>query len=122
MTISSFAKLDSDHSYSLASLPSLGSRIIGFQGAARRCDDRSSGGVSRRAGRPNCALGRRLCAGDRQADSVIDGVGEAMTHLLIDFAVDVGLKREHVCRLEPVAALQHFVDALDAIRVGPLVA
>ena len=57
-----------------------------------------------------------------RAVRVVDGVGEALAHLLVHLAVDVGLHREHVFGCELVAALERFVDALGAIGVDPLIA
>jgi len=51
---------------------------------------------------------------------VIDGVSQAMADLLIDFAVNVGLNGKHVFGRELIAALQRFVDALDAVGFRPI--
>ena len=56
-----------------------------------------------------------------RAGGVVDGVGKALAEFLVHFAVNVGLDGEHVGRREMFAALQRFVDALDAIGIAPFV-
>ena len=64
----------------------------------------------------SAALRRRASTPSR----VVDGVGEALAHLLVHLAVNVGLHGQHVVRRQPVAAVERFVDALDAIGIDPL--
>jgi hypothetical protein len=106
-------------------LAQLGLENHGPQRGAGLGDDGSGGGVGGEAAIPTAhqvgGLAHTRIAVALGAGSVVDGVGKAMAHLLIDFAVDVGLDGQHVGGRELIAAVERFVDALDAVGIGPLV-
>ena len=83
--------------------------------------DRCRGGIGREPAIPAAhQVGglAKLIVGIRR---VVDRVGEPMRQLLVHLAVDIGLHGEHVRRRQMIAALQQLVNALRAIRIGPLV-
>ena len=93
---------------------------------ARLGDERCGGGIDGEAAIPTAhqvgGLAHPWVAIAFGAGGVVDGVGKAVAHLLVHFAVDVGLDGQHVFGRELVAAVESFVDALDAIRIDPIVA
>ena len=117
--ISSSAKLDSAHWYSSAILAQLGLENQRPESRAGLGHNGGGGGIGGQPAVPTAHQVGGLLQAAVGAGRVVDGVGETMADLLVHLAVNVGLQGEHVGGLELVAAFERFVDALDAIGIGP---